>query len=39
MACDLRHLPRIRQKEEKYPNPEVLNREVVCGFHGIASEV
>lgn len=39
MACDLKHLPRIRQKKEKYPNPGVLNREVVCGFHGIASEV
>lgn len=39
MACDLKHLPRIQQKEEKYPDSEVPNREVVCGFHGIASEV
>lgn len=39
VACDLKRLPRIQPKEEKYPNPGVLNREVVCGFHGIASEV
>lgn len=39
MACDLIHLPRIQQKEKNYPKPEGLNREVVCGFHGIASEV
>lgn len=39
MACDPKRLPRIQQKEEKYPNSEVLKREVVCGFHGIASEL
>jgi len=39
VACDLKHLPRIQQKKEKHPNSEVLKREVVCGFHGIASEV
>lgn len=39
MACDLTHLPRLQQKEKNYPRPEGLNREVVCGFHGIASEV